>query len=53
MSQLGPHAAFILGSYMATLAILLALVAWIVLDNRGRKRELEALDARRAAGDRA
>ncbi len=47
MIDLGPHTAFILGSYLACAAIIVSLTAWIVLDNRARKRELAALDARR------
>ncbi len=44
----GPHAAFIAGSYMAAIAVIGVLTVWIVADNRARKRELAALDAKRA-----
>jgi heme exporter protein CcmD len=45
--DLGPHAAFIIWSYIATIAVIGALVAWIMADNRGRSRELAALDRKR------
>ena len=47
-AALGPHAMFIAGSYMAAMAIIGALTYWIMSDSRARKRELAALDARRA-----
>lgn len=46
MMNLGPHSAFILGSYLACAAVIAALTAWIICDNRARKRELAALDTR-------
>ena len=48
MSSLGPHASFIIGSYGAAIAVLGALILWIALDSRARRRELETLEARRA-----
>ena len=51
--DLGPHAGFILAAYAIALAILVALVAWIVLDHRAQLRILEDLEragvARRSA----
>ncbi len=47
-AALGPHAMFIAGSYMAAMAVIGVLTVWIMSDNRARKRELAALDARRA-----
>lgn len=47
MMNLGPHTVFILSSYIACLAVLAALVGWITLDNRTRRRELAALDKTR------
>jgi heme exporter protein D len=43
--DLGPHAAFIVISYAAAIAIVAALIAWIVLDRRHLTRELDELDA--------
>ena len=48
MTALGPHAAFIIGSYIATAAIIGVLVGMILTDSRARKRELAALDERRS-----
>jgi heme exporter protein CcmD len=48
MTSLGPHSAFIIGSYLACALIIGALCAWVILDNRARKRELAALDTRRS-----
>jgi heme exporter protein CcmD len=47
MLNLGPHSAFILGSYLACATIIGALTIWIISDSRARKRELAALDTRR------
>jgi heme exporter protein D len=46
--DLGPHAAFIIWSYVATFGVIGALTAWIMLDNRARARELAALDRKRS-----
>jgi heme exporter protein D len=42
---LGPHADFIVAAYAITVAIVAALVGWIVLDYRMQQRTLEALEA--------
>lgn len=52
MMNLGPHSAFILGSYLACAVIVAALTAWTLLDHRARKRELSALDTRRRLDQR-
>jgi len=44
--NLGPHAAFIVGSYAAAIAIVAGLIAWIAIDHRAQKRRLETLEAR-------
>ena len=44
MTALGPHAFFIIGSYLATFAVIAALTIGIMADNRARKRELARLD---------
>jgi len=45
MMHLGPHAAFIVTAYAAAIAIVAALVAWIVLDQWHLARLLEELEA--------
>jgi heme exporter protein D len=52
MSVLGPHAAFIILSYVAAIAVLGGLTAFTWIDNRARRRELAALDPRGAARDK-
>jgi heme exporter protein D len=44
--NLGPHAAFIVGSYAAAAIVVVTLIAWIVLDHRAQKRRLAALESR-------
>jgi heme exporter protein D len=43
--DLGPHAAFIVISYAAAIAIVAGLIVWIVLDRARLARELHELDA--------
>ena len=43
--NLGPHAAFIVMSYVAAIAIVAGLIVWVVLDRRRLARELGELDA--------
>jgi len=45
MMNLGPHAAFIVMSYVAAIAIVAGLVVWVVLDRRRLARELGEFDA--------
>jgi heme exporter protein CcmD len=52
MSALGPHAAFIIFSYVAAIGVLGALTVFTWIDNRARQRELAALDPRAAGKDR-
>jgi len=52
MTALGPHAFFIIGSYLATFAVIAALTIWIIADNRARKRELARLDHRQYGAER-
>jgi len=42
--DLGPHAGFILAAYAIALAVVGALIAWIVLDHRAQLRILEDLE---------
>ncbi len=48
MAALGPYAGFILGAYAMGLAVILALLAWVVLDHRRQRRRLAELEARGA-----
>ena len=43
--NLGPHAAFIVTAYVATIAIVAGLIGWIVLDRRRLSRILDDFDA--------
>lgn len=52
MSELGPHAGFILASYAAVALVLGGLIAAILLDHRAQKRALAALE-QRGAGRRS
>ena len=42
--DLGPHAAFIVAAYAAGVAIVAALIAWIVADHRAQRRLLADLE---------
>ena len=43
--NLGPHAAFIMSAYVVAIAIVAALIVWVVLDRRQLTRMLDALEA--------
>ncbi|HTO63720.1 MAG TPA: heme exporter protein CcmD [Bradyrhizobium sp.] len=42
--SLGPYASFILISYLAAAAVVLALVGWIILDYRSQTRRLQEME---------
>ena len=44
--NLGPHAGFIIAAYAAALAVVGALIGWIVADHRSQTRTLNDLEAR-------
>ena len=44
--NLGPHADFIVAAYAAAVLVVVALMAWVVLDHRAQKRKLARLEAR-------
>jgi heme exporter protein D len=46
MIDLGPHAAFILLSYGAAIAVVAGLIAWVVADHRAQARALADLESR-------
>ena len=52
MSGLGPHAGFILASYVAVAVVLGGLMLAVILDHRAQKRALAELE-RRGAGRRS
>jgi heme exporter protein D len=46
IEQLGSHAGFIIAAYAVTIAIVLALVAWVLIDGRVLRRQLADLETR-------
>lgn len=46
MTNLGPHADFIIASYAMTAFVVAALIAWIALDHSTQRRILGDLDER-------
>jgi len=42
----GPHAAFIIPSYIATLIVVAVLIGWIIVVYRHRLKEIADLEAR-------
>jgi heme exporter protein D len=42
--DLGPHAGFIVGAYVAAVAIVAALIAWVTLDRRHLARAVDELE---------
>ncbi len=44
--DLGPHAYFIVASYVVTAAVVAGLVAWVIADFRAQRRALGELEAR-------
>jgi heme exporter protein D len=44
--DLGPHASFILTSYVAVIGVIAALIGWLFYDGRRQQAALAALEAR-------
>jgi len=44
--SLGPHAIFIIASYVMTGLVVLGLIAWVLADFRAQRRVLADLEAR-------
>jgi heme exporter protein D len=44
--NLGPHAAFIVASYLMAALVVLGLIAWVLADFRAQRRVLADLEAR-------
>ena len=45
MTSLGPHAFFIVASYVAAVTVLVGLIGWVVVDYRIQQATLKALEA--------
>jgi heme exporter protein D len=46
MIEGGAHAGFILAAYLLAAAVVIAMVAWIVIDGRAQRRRIADLEAR-------
>jgi heme exporter protein D len=42
--SLGPYASFIVTSYLAAAAVVLALIGWIIIDYRNQTRRLHEME---------
>jgi heme exporter protein D len=42
--NLGPHADFIIGAYAAAAVVIVAMIAWVILDHRRQQRLLSKLE---------
>jgi heme exporter protein D len=42
--SLGPYASFIATSYLAAAVVVLALIAWVIIDYRGQTRRLHEME---------
>jgi heme exporter protein D len=42
--SLGPYASFIVTSYLAAAAVVLALIGWVVVDHRNQSRRLQEME---------
>jgi heme exporter protein D len=43
--DLGPHASFIVAAYIAVIAVVTALIVWVIADYRAQRTTLAELDA--------
>ena len=54
--MMGHNVGYVIASYGAAFATVLALILWVVLDGRGRQKDIKALEEagirRRSAGTR-
>ena len=46
MTDLGPHAAFIIAAYATAAVVVIALIAWVIADHDAQRRLLADLEAR-------
>lgn len=44
--NLGPHAGFIVASYLVSLAVVFGAIGWVVADHAAQKRTLAELEVR-------
>ncbi len=47
MPDLGPHAVFIVAAYIGVFVVTVALIGFVALNGRARRRRLAALEAQR------
>jgi heme exporter protein D len=46
MTDLGPHAAFIIAAYAMAAVVVIGLIAWVIADHEAQRRLLADLEAR-------
>ena len=46
MTDLGPHAAFIIAAYLMAVLVVIGLIAWVLADHAAQRRLLADLEAR-------
>ena len=46
MTDLGPHAAFIIAAYATAAVVVIGLIAWVIADHDAQRRLLADLEAR-------
>ena len=46
MTDLGPHAAFIIAAYVMAALVVVCLIAWVLADYDTQRRKLSDLEAR-------
>jgi heme exporter protein D len=46
MTDLGPHAAFIIAAYATAAVVVVGLIAWVIADHDAQRRLLADLEAR-------
>ncbi len=44
--NLGAHAEFIIAAYLVAAVVIVAMIAWVAVDYRAQRRQLEGLEAR-------
>jgi heme exporter protein D len=46
MTDLGPHAAFIIAAYATAAVVVIGLIAWVIADHDTQRRQLADLESR-------
>ena len=44
--NLGAHAEFIIAAYLVAAIVIVVMIAWVLIDYRAQRRQLEGLEAR-------